>query len=292
MTDQIQPAPGGLTRAKVLSLILRVGVYIFFAYAGMNILAWAMYPLAGYMVAAALGTFASAALANAIALRIWERGQLSDIGLGWTTASRRNLVAGLAGGAGAALFVLVPPIVARVATFAPVPGETFRWPSLLFVTIVLMFGGIGEEMLFRGYGFQVLVGALGPFATILPVSVLFGIAHMSNPNATTMGVINTVGWGILLGYAFIRSGDLWLSIGLHLGWNWVIPLFGVNLSGLTIGVTGYTLRWSVGSLWSGGDYGPEGSILTTVAIILMFFYLHRAPVDEQRAFLLQKAGEV
>ncbi len=34
-------------------------------------------------------------------------------------------------------------------------------------------------MLFRGYAFQVLIKAIGPFATILPVAVLFGLAHSS-----------------------------------------------------------------------------------------------------------------
>ena len=55
--------------------------------------------------------------------------------------------------------------------------STSSWPSLLFVSIILLFGAVGEEMLFRGYGFQVLVKAIGPFATILPMAVLFGLAH-------------------------------------------------------------------------------------------------------------------
>ena len=70
-------------------------------------------------------------------------------------------------------------------------------------------------------------------------------------------------WGILLGYAVWRTGALWLPIGLHFGWNVALPLLGSNLSGFTMGVTGYTLEWNVGVLWSGGGYGVEGSLLTT-----------------------------
>src|SRR5579864_2381697 len=206
------------------------------------------------VVIATLGTFAAAGVANAIVLRIYERGQLADIGLGWTAASRRNLWLGILGGIGGGIVVLGGPILFRAADLEPVPGQHAQWPSLVFVSIVLLFGAVGEEMLFRGYGFQVLVKGIGPFATILPVSVLFGLAHSQNLNFGPLAFFNTVLWGVVLGYAYVRSGDLWLPIGLHFGWNWTLPLLGANLSGFTIGVTGYSLQWKVGDLWSGGAY--------------------------------------
>src|ERR1019366_968579 len=122
---------------------------------------------------------------------------------------------------------------------------------IAFLTVVLLFGSVGEELLFRGYGFQVLVHAVGPFAAILPVSVLFGAAHMTNHNVTPLALFNTALWGALLGYAFIRSGDLWLPIGLHFGWNWTLPLLGSNLSGFTMGVTGIAFQSRGGDLWTG-----------------------------------------
>ena len=47
-------------------------------------------------------------------------------------------------------------------------------------------------------------------------------------------------FGVLFGYAYLRTSALWLPIGLHFGWNVVLPLFGANLSGFTMGVTGYS----------------------------------------------------
>ncbi len=204
-----------------------------------------------------LGTFAAAAVANTLALRIYERGNLSDIGLGWTAASRRNLSLGVLGGIGAALIVVVLPLVLRLADFEAVPDERLRWPSLLFVSILLLFGAVGEEMLFRGYGFQVLVKGIGPFATILPVAVLFGLAHSQNLNFGPLALFNTILWGVVLGYAYLRSGDLWLPIGLHFGWNWALPMLGANLSGFTMDVTGYAMHWKISGafewrrLWPG-----------------------------------------
>ena len=276
-------------RSKLLGVALRAGVFALIAVLGYVIFPTVMAFLGTpILVTAALGTFAAAAVANAVVLRIYERAQLADIGLGWTAASRRNLSLGLLGGVGSALVVIVGPILVRGADLVPLPNEHMQWPSLLFISIVLLFGAAGEEMLFRGYLFQVLVKAIGPFATMLPMAVLFGLAHSANLNFTFLALLNTVLWGIVLGYSFILSGDLWLPIGLHFGWNWTLPLLGVNLSGFTMGVTGYSIHWNIGRLWSGGDYGPEGGLLTTAVLVLLVVYLRKVPIQHQDAFLLRE----
>ncbi len=278
-----------------LAVILRVGVYVFLALAGMRIFPpLMMWSQNMAFVAGALGFFAAAAVANAVALRIFESGKLADIGMGWTPASRKNLLIGMASGAGAGLVAILLAVGLRVADLERIPGGSFRWGSVLFVSVVLLFGAIGEEMLFRGYVFQVLLGYLGPFATILPFAVLFAFAHLGNPGqgAPIVGYVaplNTALWGVLLGYGFLRSGDLWLPIGLHFGWNWVLPLLGANLSGLTMGVTGIAFRSRGAEMWTGGAYGPEGGLLTTVVVVALGFVLYRAPVERQRPALVRSA---
>jgi membrane protease YdiL (CAAX protease family) len=279
--------------SKNLGVLLRVGVFALIALLGYFFFPMIMLFLLGDgvpLIIATLGTFAAAAVANAVVLRIYERAQLADIGLGWTAASRRNLLLGSAGGIGAGAVVLVGPLLVRAADLTPIPNQHLQWPSLLFISLILLFGAVGEEMLFRGYAFQVLVKAIGPFATILPMAVLFGLAHSPNLNFTWLALANTVLWGVVLGYAFVRSGDLWLPIGLHFGWNWTLPLFGANLSGFTMGVTGYSIEWKVGGLWSGGAYGPEGGLLTSAIVVALFFYLHRVPIQHQDAFLLRETS--
>jgi hypothetical protein len=151
-----------------------------------------------------------------------------------------------------------------------------------------MCGAVGEEMLFHGFAFQVLLRQFGTFATILPIGVLFGVLHGNNPNASRIGIINTAGFGILFGIAFLRSHDLWLPIGLHFGWNFTLPLFGVNLSGITMKPTGVTIVWNVGSLWSGGDYGVEASALTSVVLAILLAVIWFLPVKRQKALLLEE----
>ncbi|HZT37818.1 MAG TPA: CPBP family intramembrane glutamic endopeptidase [Bryobacteraceae bacterium] len=280
----------GPRKPDKIAVAVRVIIYAFLAFVG-----WVVFPALMLwtpgmkLVAAALGVFVAAAVANAVVLRIYEHGQLADIGLGWTNASRRNLLLGVAGGGAAAVLVVIAPVALRIADFTTTSG--FGWPSVLFVSLVLLFGAAGEEILFRGYAFQVLVGVLGPFATILPFGVLFAVAHLLNPNQTLLSPVNTALWGVLLGYAFLRSGDLWLPIGLHFGWNWLIALLGAPLSGFTMSVTGLTVHWRVGELWSGGAYGPEGGLFTTLALIGVAIYLNRAPIEQQTAVVtLRSAG--
>jgi uncharacterized protein len=283
--------PDDARKSFKLGILLRVGVFAFLGYVGLYFLAGIFLVTNSLFVAAALGTFAAAAIANAVAVRIWERGQLTDIGFHWNSASRWNLALGFGAGIGAALLVLLPPLALRLAWFRSDPENPGNLGTALFVSAVLLFGAIGEEMLFRGYGFQILVASLGPYATILPVSVLFGLAHLNNVNATPIGIVNTIGWGVILSAAFLRSGDLWLPIGLHFGWNVTLPLFGVNLSGFTMGVTGYVMNWSLGPLWSGGGYGPEAGLLTTLVLIPLAWFLAKGPIRHQRAWLLRSTEE-
>ncbi len=253
-----------------VGILLRVGLFVVIGWLGVSLFPLLMLPLAGIVVTSALSVFAAAAVANAITVRVYERGRLSDLGLGWTNTSLREFLFGLAGGGGAAVVILAGPLAAGVARFDPVPGVEHPWAGFAFVSVVLLFGAAGEEMLFHGYAFQLLIRSLGAFATILPSSVLFGLAHLGNQNVTMLGALNTVFWGILFGYAYVRTNALWLPIGLHFGWNFVLPIFGVNLSGFTMGVTGYALHWRAGDLWSGGSYGPEGSLLTTAIVGALF----------------------
>jgi membrane protease YdiL (CAAX protease family) len=271
---------------------LQVGLYIFFFALFLWIFVLSgVAGLLGALAGSALGTFVAAVLTNILTLRIYEGRSLADIGFHWNPASAHNLAWGLAGGIVAALAVVAGPIAFRAASLKPAAGDEASWRIFIFVMLMLICGSAGEEVLFRGYGFQVLLRSAGPYATILPVGVLFGALHASNPHVSALGLVNTAGFGVLFGYAFFRSRDLWLPFGLHLGWNFTLPLFGAGVSGTKIGVTGYELQWTTGLVWSGGEYGPEASILTSGALFALFAFLWKAPIRRQPNLLLDEPAE-
>lgn len=292
MTEPPVRLPPPEPKRARFGFLLRVGVFAVVTALAFYASAVIIYGVIGnQFVTATMSTFAAAAIGTAISLRIYERARLEDVGLGWNAASQRNLAIGLIGGAGAAIAVTLVPVLVRAADLVSVPGARTRFGSLFLASILLLFGAIGEEMMFRGYGFQVLAAETGAFATILPVSVLFSLMHASNPSVNLLAFINTFLWGVALGFSFLRSGDLWLPIGLHYGWNEALPLAGATLSGLKMEVTGYALHWRVGAIWSGGEYGPEGGLLTTLVVAALGFYLWKAPVHTQRPFLFRLRSE-
>ena len=70
-----------------------------------------------------------------------------------------------------------------------------------------------------------------------------------------------------------------------------MPLFGVNVSGLRMKMTGHEMVWSAGNLWSGGEYGPEASVLTSAMMIVLAVYLWKAPIRRQSSPLTDPPAE-
>jgi membrane protease YdiL (CAAX protease family) len=258
-----------------LRLLVRVGVFVLLVILGRMVFPMLMQPFGGELVVSALAAFATGALANAVVARGWERGQLSDFGLGWTAASGRELVTGIALGAGGAALIVLVAVVSGMANFDSVPLAERAWGGIPILVVLLLFGSVGEELVFHGYAFQHLVRHIGEFATVLPFGIVFGLMHLGNQNVTPLAVVNTIAWGVLLGYAYLRTRTLWLPIGMHFGWNVATPFLGENLSGFTMAVTGYQLHWRTGVLWSGGVYGLEGGLFTTVVVAGLFIVLYR-----------------
>ena len=272
------------------SIVIRVVFFIAIVIIGLLLLP---VPLLwfGRVAAGTVALCATGLAANLLTMLIFDRRPLQDIGMALNSASLYNGVVGVLLGGGIAALMLLAPLLARTGHLQVRNQADISPWSLPVYIFALFLAATGEELIFRGYAFQLLVRYLGPFATILPVSVVFGLLHSSNPNSTRLGVVNTVFWGILLGVSFLRSRDLWLPIGLHFGWNAVLPVFGVNLSGLTIEVTRYSYRWDLAPIWSGGEYGPEGGLLATIFIIALFFILLRVRVRAQIAGVATNLNE-
>jgi membrane protease YdiL (CAAX protease family) len=259
---------------------LRVALFVGLAFLGGFLSG--MLPVEGSLRRSVLFTFSAGVLANAIPVRIFERARLADFGLGWRQGTGRDLLSGLACGAGAAIAVLAALLALGWARFEAAPADSVG--AAVLSSALLLFGAAGEEMMFHGYAFQLLVRQLGAFATILPAGIAFGLAHMDNQGATLIGVVNTVLWGVLLGYACYRTGALWMPVGMHFGWNVVLPLAGANLSGFTIRIMGYALNATAGGFRSGGAYGPEGSVLTTAVVAAQFWAVARITRGQEGGF--------
>jgi len=262
-------------------IALRIVPYVVFYFLLASLAGPLFLWLGGYLVGVNASLLFAALFVIWLALRIFENRPLMDAGLWWNHASADNLAFGLGGGIAAGCLVMGPAVLLHLGRVVATPKEPFSPGTLLFVAALLAAGAAGEELFFRGYAFQVLLAGTGPYATVLPVGVLFGLLHTGNPHSNWLAIINTAGFGILFGYAYLRSRDLWLPMGLHFGWNFTLPLFGVPVSGLRMNVTGHEMVWSAGPWVSGGEYGPEASVLTSAVLVAVFVFLLKAPVRRQ-----------
>ena len=139
--------------------------------------------------------------------------------------------------------------------------------------------GTIEEIMFRGILLRHLETMLGTWAALAITSLLFGAAHLGNPDATLFAAFAiAMEAGILLGAAYLVTRRLWLAVGIHAAWNftqgWV---FSIPVSGHAAPL-GLLITRRVGPDWlTGGDFGLEASaVALVVATGAGLLLLHRA----------------
>jgi membrane protease YdiL (CAAX protease family) len=148
--------------------------------------------------------------------------------------------------------------------------------NALLWAAAMTLGPIVEEFLYRGYLQFTLTNGIGFWPAALITSVLMGTAHILNPGWRVVGLVATAGYGLVACLLLRRTGDLWMPIGLHAGWNWSeMYFYGVPSGGFTN--QGTLLRGSLhGPVWlTGMPYGPEASWLNVALLVIWWFVFAR-----------------
>ena len=168
-------------------------------------------------------------------------------------------------------------IMASAYLFLYFTGEiTFEGYILNYEKILLsivLFAGISlfEEIIFRGYLLKNLLESFNPLVALFISSILFSLIHGSNPNVTTIGLINIFLAGFFLGVSYVFTKNLWFPVALHFSWNFFQSMFGFRVSGLD----SYSIiEFSIveNNLLNGGEFGFESSILS-IGILIIGTYL-------------------
>jgi membrane protease YdiL (CAAX protease family) len=152
-------------------------------------------------------------------------------------------------------------------------------PSMLLPVAMYLCVGFYEETVFRGYQLKNAAEgldypALGPRGAVLVAWVLsslfFGLLHANNPSATLVSTLNIVLAGLMLGFGYVISGELAISIGLHVAWNFFQgAVYGFPVSGFgPFGATFLATKQTGPDLWTGGPFGPEAGLLAPFAMLL------------------------
>jgi membrane protease YdiL (CAAX protease family) len=154
---------------------------------------------------------------------------------------------------------------------------SFILPGLL----IAFTSGIIEEVLLRGVVFRIINEKWGSIIALAVSALLFGLLHLMNKNSSLYSAIAiAIEAGILLGACYIYSGNLWLPIGVHFGWNFAeADLFGGVLSGNVIDKTLITAKFTGSEYLTGGAFGPENSLpsilICTAAGVLLLWLAYK-----------------
>lgn len=147
--------------------------------------------------------------------------------------------------------------------------------SILLIEHILV--GYWEELVFRGYILQNMVDGMGFKIAVIISCVIYGLIHAANPNATLLSSSIIVLFGFLRIYGYSLTKMLWLSMGMHIGWNFFQgPIFGFAASGHKKTTLLDIYLISDKEWLTGGEFGPEGSVLIIpiilIALLVMKWY--------------------
>lgn len=173
-------------------------------------------------------------------------------------------------------------------------GQQILIWGVLWLFVFLMVGFL-EEFLFRGYALHTLADGIGFWPAAILMAILFARGHMGNGGETRLGIVATAFFALFAAATLRRTGDLWLAVGAHCGWDWAQSFFyGVPDSGLK--TPGHLLSPHLSTtapVWlSGGSVGPEGSVLTLIlwgAMFAVFLLVYRK--RQEPALIMTTAAE-
>jgi uncharacterized protein len=207
-----------------------------------------------------------------IARRFIDRRSFASLGLHLNRQALPDVLFGIAIGA-----VLMGLIYAFEAAAGWLNFEGWAWESMPSTSVItqliaalLLYLGVGysEELLSRGYHLQNLWAGLNLPLALLISSGVFAALHLGNPNADWVSTLGIFFAGFFLAYGYLRTSELWIPIGVHIGWNFFQgTIFGFPVSG-TQGF--HLIRQTVQGpdIITGGLFGPEAGMISWAAMLL------------------------
>jgi uncharacterized protein len=146
------------------------------------------------------------------------------------------------------------------------------WPALISTGLV---ASVAEELAFRGVLFRITEDLFGTWAALAISALIFGLAHLGNPDATLWGAVAiALEAGLLFAALYAVTRSLWWTMGLHFAWNMVQgPLYGSVVSG-SGRASGWLRAQFTGPTWlTGGSFGIEASVLTVALLTAVGVWL-------------------
>lgn len=204
-----------------------------------------------------------------LAARIYKLKQ-ADIGRVLNRQTFKEYLWGAALGFVMLVCSILPAAITGAAkfSFATITGSNVLW--LLVFGICFVVQSFSEEYLCRGFIMKRLSMKYDIWRALMLQAVIFMSLHAGNPGMGLIPYINLFLIGFLFGQVVIITDNLMLASGLHWLWNYAQGcIFGIKVSGLEGMPSVLLCELSGTPLITGGDFGIEGALSTTIVTLIV-----------------------
>ena len=147
----------------------------------------------------------------------------------------------------------------------------------VILIVLVLIQGFFEEIIFRGYLMTRLAVKKGKWLAIILSSIFYLVFHMSNPSTSKLDLINIFLISIVMSLLYWYFDNVLVVAVFHAFWNCISGvIFGFSISGIRVLDSIFVVETiSDKQILTGGSYGIEGSIITTVffAILGLLVYM-------------------
>jgi membrane protease YdiL (CAAX protease family) len=221
-------------------------------------------------------------------LRFFDRRPPALLGLGFSRGWLRELVIGLAAGLVVTGALVLTLVLSGSVSLSLTPDLRASFGAFPFYLVLFTLAAAVEEFVFRGYPLQSLAEGSRRWIAGILLCLPFTLGHAYNPDVTMIGVANIFLASVVLVILYFQTRRLWLPISFHLSWNLAQSwLWGFDVSGIKIDNQLFVVTPTGADLITGGEFGLEGSILSTVLFVgIVVWFLVKPvlrPTDEVAA---------
>ena len=214
-----------------------------------------------------------------------EKRSLNSIGLGKKHALKDYIIGYLIG------VIMFGSIVLFLCLTGNMEYNGMTWkylPIVIVFFIGFIIQGASEEVALRGYLMNTIAAKHNLIIAIIVNSSIFGILHLLNPNVSIIAIANIILFGVFASIYALKFNNIWGVCGIHSAWNFVQGnVFGLEVSGMKIGETIWEFSPKGNTLLTGGEFGPEGGLVSTIiltlsTIIIILYKLERNEFKQEK----------
>lgn len=144
-----------------------------------------------------------------------------------------------------------------------------RVAFLLSALGMFLCSGLFEELIFRGYILRkLLISGTNKYMAVAISAIIFSVGHILNNAFTPLPFINILLAGILLGFIYIYTGNLYMVTGFHAFFNYAQSTLGFAVSGGSDMPSLFMMQYTRATIINGGEFGFEGSVICSAVMIV------------------------